>query len=393
MDGPLDWIPSALAEIEHQGRLRRRTILDSPNGRTVIRCEGDGGGARKKLVNWASNDYLGAISRRRICNGATRVLRQEGTGAGAARLLAGGLRCHRRLEQRLAHWLGTQDCLLTSTGYQANLCAITSLVERPDVVILDRLCHASLTDGARLSEARLERFLHNDVEDLQRILEKSASFRRRLVVVESVYSMDGDLAPLRAIRDLCDQHNAMLLVDEAHAIGVFGPQGRGRLTAEGITAEVLIGTCSKSLGAQGGFIAAKKPVIEWIVNRGRAFIFTTALAPAAAGAALAVLDLLNDEPDLPTQLLERAAGLRQTLTAQGWNIPNGVGPVIPIIIGDETATLDLAEKLKALGHYAPAIRPPTVPEGLCRLRLTLTLAHKDCDLRRLAKALQSLKTQ
>lgn len=393
MDGPLNWISGALQEIEQQGRLRKRTILDSPNGRTVIRCEGDGGGPRKKLVNWASNDYLGAISLRRIRNGAARVLRSEGTGAGAARLLSGGLRCHRRLEQRLAHWLGTEDCLLTSTGYQANLAAITSLVERPDVVILDRLCHASLTDGARLSGARLERFLHNDPDDLARILANTADSRRRLVVVESVYSMDGDLAPLRAIRALCDQYNAMLLVDEAHAIGVFGPQGRGRLAVEGISADVLIGTCSKSLGAQGGFIAAQKPLIEWIVNRGRAFIFTTALAPASAGAALAVLELLSDEPNLPAQLLERAANLRQTLIAQGWNIPTGEGPIIPIIIGDESAALSLAEKLKTLGHYAPAIRPPTVPEGLCRLRLTLTLAHKACDERRLAQALLSLRKQ
>ncbi len=386
---PLDSIREELAGITADGRLRTRPLIDSPDGR-LISWRADG--KRLRLVNWASNDYLGMAGELVVANGARRALRTWGAGSGAARLLAGGLALHRRLELHLARFLGAEDSLLTTTGFQANLAALGALASDPeDVLILDRLCHASTYDGARLAAGTLLRFTHNDVADLERNLERAAHGRRRIVCVESIYSMDGDEAPLAAIRAACDRHGALLLVDEAHALGVVGPGGRGLCAEAGVRADVRVGTCSKALGSQGGFIAASSAVVELCVNRGRAFIFSTAPVPAATGASLAALDLLERQPQRPAQLLATAVGLRRDLAAQGWTIPAGRSPIIPLLVGDEVAALDLAAKLRALGHHAPAIRPPTVPAGACRLRLTLTHAHRPVDLRRLLAALASVR--
>jgi 8-amino-7-oxononanoate synthase len=381
-------IRAELDELRAIGRLRTRPVIDSPDDRVIVLCDGE----RTKLINWASNDYLGAANRLRVKNAASRALRKYGAGSGAARLLAGGLRCHRRLEQRLAHWLGTEDVLTTTTGYQANLAVLVALAGGvEDAIILDRLCHASMYDGAKLANGRMLRFAHNDVADLERQLERAADATRRIVCVESIYSMDGDEAPLVAIAEVCRRHDALLVVDEAHALGVYGPGGRGLCAELGVTPDVRVGTCSKSLGSQGGIIAADRDIIELIVNRGRSFIFSTAPVPAAAGAAVGMLDVLREESDLPAQLATAAAFVRDGLRAQGWNVPEGRSPIIPVIVGDEAAALDLAAKLRAAGHYAPAIRPPTVPPGACRLRLTATLAHTDADRKRLLKVMATLR--
>jgi 8-amino-7-oxononanoate synthase len=382
-------LTAELAAIADAGRLRRRPVIDSRCGRTVVLQED---GKRRRLINWASNDYLGALACLRVRNGASRALRTYGPGSGAARLMAGGLRCHRRLEQRLAGWLGREDCLLTTTGYQANCAAIVSLVAPPeDVVILDRLCHASTYDAAKLCGAPLLRFRHNDVEDLERQLQRSAGARRRLVCVESVYSMDGDEAPVAAIDALCTRHGALLLVDEAHAIGVLGRGGRGLCAEQGVVPDLIVGTCSKSLGSQGGFLAGDATLVDLCVNKGRSFIFSTAPVPAAAGAATAMLDVLRDEPDLPERLMASANALRAALIAQGWTVPPGRSPIIPVVVGDEAAALALAAALREAGHFAPAIRPPTVPPGECRLRITVSLSHTEADRRKLVKVMAALR--
>ncbi len=374
-----------LAELTGLGRLRTRPVIDSPCGR-VIQLRTDEG--RKKLVNWASNDYLGCANRLPVKNAASRALRRFGAGAGAARLLSGGLAVHRQFEQRLARWLGTEEALLTTTGFQANLAAVVCLMADPeDVVILDRLCHASTYDGARLATGTLLRFRHNDVTDLARQLERTAGARRRVVCVESVYSMDGDAAPLAEIAALCRDQGALLVVDEAHALGVFGPGGRGLCAELGVVPDLRIGTCSKTFGSQGGFLAGDRELIELAVNRGRAFIFSTAPVPAAVGAALGALDLLTAHPQWPAELVAHAIALRTALATQGWEIPAGRSPIIPLVVGSEAAALALAARLRARGHHAPPIRPPTVPEGSCRLRLTLTLAHTEADRRHLVAAL------
>lgn len=379
-----DWA-QALAGLAASGGLRQRPVIDSPCGR-VIDLRAAGG--RRRLVNWASNDYLGRVRALSGRNAATRALRRWGTGAGAARLLAGGLALHRRLEERLASWLDYEDCLLTTTGYQANLAALTSLAEdRDDVLVLDRLCHASSYDGARLATGRLYRFAHNDAVDLARVLSRLAGARRRIVAVESVYSMDGDEAPLAEIRAVCDAHDALLVVDEAHALGVFGPGGRGCCAAAGVRPDLVVATCSKSLASQGGIICGDRELIAWIVNRARSFIFSTAPVPAAVAAALASLDWLRRDPQAGERLLERTAVLRQELQAQGWQLLPGRSPILPILVGEQRQVLDLAQELRERGHFCPPIRPPVVPTGACRLRLTLTLGHRDADLRRLCRAL------
>ncbi|MDA3959537.1 MAG: 8-amino-7-oxononanoate synthase [Planctomycetota bacterium] len=379
---------ATLAALSELGRLRERPVIDAGNTR-LISLRGPGG--RRKLVNWASNDYLALVPRLTMRNAAIRALRRFGTGSGAARLLSGGLACHARLEQRLAAWFGHEAALLTTTGYQVNLAVLTSLAEqRGDVIILDRLSHASSYDGARLAEGRIRRFAHNDVNDLVVQLRASSDARRRIVCIESVYSMDGDEAPLVEIAAACAEHDAWLLVDEAHGIGPFGPSGRGRCAELGVMPDLLIGTCSKTMAAQGGFVCGDREVIECIVNRGRSFIFSTAASPAASGAAVRALDHLRDEPDLGATLCARSVDLRARLRAQGWDVPAGRSPIIPILIGSEHDTLALATRLREAGHYAPAIRPPTVPEGQCRLRLTLTLAHKEVDVRRLLAAMGSV---
>ncbi len=375
-------------------RLRQRPLIDGPNRRAIVLCDGEGGGERRRLINWASNDYLGATARLPVRNEAGRMLRRYGAGAGAARLLAGGLRCHRRLEQRLANWLGCEDVLLTTTGYQANLAALVSLAgHRRDAVLLDRLCHASLYDGARLAAGGVVRFTHNDLEDLERRLRQHAGARRRIVCVESIYSMDGDQAPLVEVAGLCERHRALLLVDEAHAIGVLGEGGRGLCRELGIVPDVLVGTCSKALGGQGGFLAGLAAIIELIVNRGRSFIYSTAPAPAGIGAALGTLDLLRKRPGLPAILRRRVRWLRETLREQGWEIPDGPAAIIPVPAGSEKRAVRLAGRLRELGHYAPAIRPPTVPPGACRLRLTVTLDHRESDLRRLGTVMARLREE
>ncbi len=338
-------------------------------------------------MNWGSNDYLGFSQRLTVRNGAFRALRRYGAGAGAARLLAGGLRIHRQVEERLARFLGTEDALLTTTGYQANAALLVALADDPDdVIILDRRAHASTYDGARLANGTLMRFGHNDVVDLDRVLARAPSARRRLVCVESVYSMDGDAAPLAAIAEVCSRHGAWLIVDEAHAVGVHGPHGRGGCAAAGVVPVARVLTGSKALGAQGGLIAGSKAMVETVVNRGRAFIFTTAPVPAVCGAVHAALGELMDHPELPVQLEAQAVALRQALAAQGWEVPAGTSPIVPLIVGSEAAAVGLSRHLRAAGHYAPAIRPPTVPEGSCRVRLNLTLSHRPADVRRLLAA-------
>jgi 8-amino-7-oxononanoate synthase len=382
-------IAAELAEIAATGRLRRRPLIDSPCGRRIVLAED---GVRQKLINWASNDYLGAATSRLVTNGAQRAVRRFGGGSGAARLLAGGLRLHATLEHRLARFLGAPAALLTTTGYQANLAAITTLASsNEDAVILDRACHASTYDGCRLSAGQMLRFRHNDLEDLVVQLRRAGSARRRIVCVESIYSMDGDAAPLAGVAAACRDHDALLVVDEAHAVGVAGPGGRGLCAAHGVVPDLLVGTCSKSLGAQGGFLAGSADLIELAVNRARSFIFTTAPCPAAVGAATAGLVRLTKHPELVERLADDASALRAAIVAQGWDVPSGTGPIIPVLVGDETRALALAARLRALGHHAPAIRPPTVPPGGCRLRLTLTAAHTPADRRKLLDALRTLR--
>jgi 8-amino-7-oxononanoate synthase len=283
---------------------------------------------------------------------------------------------HHLLEERLAQFEGTEAALLFPSGFAANVGAIASLVGQGDTVFTDRKNHASLLDGCRLSRADVRVYPHNDWRMLESLLARRSG-RRRLIVTDSLFSMDGDLAPLAALADLAQQYNAMLLIDEAHATGVFGALGRGVAEALGLEGQIPIrvGTLSKALGSIGGFVAGSRSLIEWLVNRARPYVFSTAAPAAIAAAGITALDIVCDEPQRRSELLTRAQSLRGALAEQGWNVGRSASQIIPVIVGEPDHALALSARLLERGLLVPAIRPPTVPDGEACLRISLSYAH------------------
>jgi len=373
MDPREQWIEGELEELRQAHCFRRAAV--SPPG----------------LLNFSSNDYLNLARHPAVIAAAERALHAAGAGATASRLVSGTQPLHEALEVRLARLKGYPAALLFGSGYLANLGILGTLVGRNDTVFADRLVHASLIDAAVLSRAELLRFRHNDAQHLDELLQKNFAAGRKLVVTESVFSMDGDLAPLSEIAAVAQRHGALLLVDEAHATGVFGPGGSGLLREHRLetAANLSMGTVSKALGGYGGFVACSEPMRALLVNRARAFIYTTAPPPAAVGAALGALDLLEQNPGWGTELLRRAGLFRDTLRAAGLDVMSSASQIIPIQVGANARALELAEKLRAAGLLVIAIRPPTVPEGTARLRLSVTLAHSEDDLARAADIIRA----
>ncbi|HEX8908540.1 MAG TPA: 8-amino-7-oxononanoate synthase [Anaeromyxobacteraceae bacterium] len=387
MVGGLAWIDGALAALEARGLRRGLEPLDGPQGPVI-------GVAGRALVNLCSNDYLGLASDPRLVAGAVAAAQGEGAGAGAARLVAGDLPVHGRLERRLAAFKHAEAALLFSSGYHANVGIPPALAEREDAIFSDRLNHASIVDGCRLSLARTHRYPHCDVDALARLL-RGTKARRKLVVTDAVFGMDGDAAPLATLAGLCRDEGAMLYVDEAHATGVLGPTGAGWAEAEGVRPDVLMGTLGKALGSFGAFAAGSARLCDWLTSRARTFIFTTALPPAACGAALAALDVLDAEPARRARLLALAARMKEGLAALGFDVSRVVAPIFPVVLGDEALALEASRRLRDRGFFARAIRPPTVPPGTSRLRVSLTAAHReeqvDAFLAALREVLRELK--
>ncbi len=365
---------------ERRGLLRALRLAPAAGG-AAGECDA-------RTLNFSSNDYLDLARDPRVVAGAASAARAWGAGAGASRLMAGTLPCHEDLERALAEMKGYPSALVFGSGYAANLGALGALLGSGDLVLADRLAHASLLDGARLAGARLVRFRHNDADDLRRRLARHAA-RRRLVLTESVFSMDGDLAPLEALADACEEYGALLMVDDAHATGVLGPGGAGAVRAEGLEDRVAltVGTLSKALGSHGGFVACTAAMRDALVQGARSFIYSTALPPPSAGAALAALRVLATEPDRPERLRALAAGFRARLRAAGIPVAEAPTPIVPVHVGDNGAAVRLAAALDRQGIRVTAVRPPTVPAGTARLRLSVTLAHTEADLDRAAAAL------
>ncbi len=293
------------------------------------------------------------------------------------------------MEQQLAEWLGSEAALVFASGYAANCGTIAAVVGRGDAVFGDAKNHASLIDGCRLSRAEVFVYPHGDVDALARQLQSTGQTRRRLIVTDSLFSMGGDRAPLSDLADLAERHGAMLLVDEAHATGVFGPRGTGLVEELGLAdrVHVRMGTLSKVLGSAGGFVAGQRLLIDWLVNRARSYVFSTAHPPAVCAAAGAALEIVREEPWRRTELLERAAGLRERLQAAGWNVGASSSQIIPLIVGDAGRTMHLAAQLREAGFWIPGIRPPSVPEGESLLRLSLTWGHTKAQLDELVQTL------
>jgi 8-amino-7-oxononanoate synthase len=370
----LGWIDAELEALAAKGLRRSLEPLASAQG-AVVRVGG------RSLVNLCSNDYLGLAGDPRLRRAAAEAAEAEGAGAGAARLVAGDLAIHGRLERRLAAAKGTEAALLFNSGYHANAGVPPALVGRADAIFSDVLNHASILDGCQLSRAALVRYRHLDVEELEGLLSRTRA-RRKLVVTDTVFGMDGDAAPLREIAELCDRHGAMLYVDEAHATGVLGPTGGGLAEALGVAdrVDVHMGTLGKALGSFGAYVAGTRALVDWLVSRARTFVFTTALPPAACGAALAALDLVAAEPERRARLHVLSARMKAGLERLGFSMRGVVAPIFPVILGEEERALAASRALRERGFFVRAIRPPTVPRGTSRLRVSLTAGHDQAQV-------------
>lgn len=378
-----DELASQLAALERDGLTRSVRTLASPCGpRAVV----DG----RELLSFASNDYLGLASDAQLIEAAIAGARDWGVGAGASALVSGHFAPHAELEARLAAFVGRERALLFGTGYLANLGIVPTLVGRGDAVFADRLNHASLIDAVQLSRADSHRYAHNDLDMLERLLERSSA-RRKLILTDAVFSMDGDLAPLPELFALAERYDAWLVVDDAHGFGVLGPQGRGSLAHFGLPPSpriVLMGTLGKAAGVAGAFVAGDAKVVDWLLQRARSHIFTTAAPPLLAVALLKSLELIAAGDERRAQLVALASQLREGLADTRWRLLPSPTAIQPVLVGDNHEVLRVAAGLAERGLWVPAIRPPTVPAGSARLRVSLSAAHSADDVARLVAALR-----
>ncbi|MFC3532689.1 8-amino-7-oxononanoate synthase [Vogesella facilis] len=378
-----DELDSALSALAAEHRLRRRATLQSPQG---PRVSIDG----RDYLAFASNDYLGLANHPAIREAMQQAIEQWGVGGGSSALVAGHFEIQQQAEAALAAFVGCEAALLFGSGYAANLGVITSLVGRGDAVFADRLNHASLNDGCLLSRAAFKRFRHNDLAQLEQLLRDTPA-KTRLIAVDAVYSMDGDEAPLRELLQLAERYDAWLYLDDAHGFGLLG-DGHGALLEYALhhPRVVYMATLGKAAGVAGAFVAGSRQLIDWLVNSARTYIFTTAHPPAQAAAILRSLQLIADDKWRRHLIEEHISTLRAGLRATSLSLCSSRSPIQPIIIGSNKEVLKLAEQLRARGIWVPAIRPPTVPAGSARLRVSLSAGHTRDDVAELLAALLSV---
>ena len=381
----LDWIDDDLEELQRAGL--RRFLCHRDGMQQADRITIDG----RELINFGSNDYLGLAADPRLAEAVCRATAETGWGSGASPLVTGRESLHAQLEREIADFEGTEAALLFSSGFAANVGAICSLTGRGDVIFSDAKNHASIIDGCRLSGASVHVYRHVDVSHLRDLLQETKA-DKKLIVTDSLFSMDGDLAPLADLADLAARHNAMFMTDEAHATGVFGNHGRGVAehlgVEEGIS--IRVGTLSKALGSIGGFAAGSQRLIDWLSNRARTYVFSTAMPAAICAAGLRAIEIIRDEPQRRTELLGRAVQLRERLRKDGLQIGSSQSQIVPVILGDPIATMKIAAGLREEGYFVPGIRPPTVPEGESLLRISLSYDHDETVIERLALAISRL---
>jgi glycine C-acetyltransferase/8-amino-7-oxononanoate synthase len=374
-------IGARLDELKALGLRRRTRLISGPQGPHVLL---DG----KPVLLLCSNNYLGLANHPRVRRAAAEAAMRWGVGAGASRLVSGTMTVHRRLEERLAAFKRREAALLFGSGYLANAGVIAALARPGDVVFSDQLNHASIIDGCRLSKADVFVYDHCDVEHLEWGIEKAGD-RGALIVTDSVFSMDGDVAPLEALVDVADRYRLRLLVDEAHATGTMGPGGRGALADAGLedNVDVIVGTLGKALGSYGAFVACDRRMANYLLNAARTFIFSTALPPPAAAGAYAALEILEERPRLVQKLVANARALRAGLAAEGFELGDARSHIVPLVVGDPELAVRITESALARGVFAQAIRPPTVPAGTSRLRLAVMASHREEELRFAARTL------
>jgi len=373
-----------LAELERRGLRRRRLVRQGPQGPRIVV---DG----RELLAFCSNDYLGLASHPRIVEAAIEAASRYGVGEGASHLLSGHSAVHERLEERLAEFMQMPRALLFSTGYQANIGAVTALAGPEDAIFSDALNHASLIDGVRLSGARVVRYPHADLGFLSAALAESGA-STKLIVTDGVFSMDGDIAPLPGMLDLCEHHDAWLLVDDAHGFGVMGPQGRGSPAHFGLRSPriVYVGTLGKAAGVAGAFVAGAAEVVESVLQRARTYIYTTAAPAMLAAAVETSLELIREDEWRRERLRNLIVVLREGLRESERALAPSDTPIQPLVLGGNSEAVRASTALRERGILVPAIRPPTVPEGTARLRISLSAAHSEDEVLRLAAALREV---
>lgn len=379
------WLKKELKDLKEKSLLRKLTYLESSNG-AKISING------QKYINFSSNDYLGLSGHPRIVEAAVTALRRYGFGSGASRLLSGSYIPHEKLEKQIARFKRTEAALVFNTGYSANTGIIPALVGTEDTVFSDKLNHASIIDGARLSKAKIKVYRHRDVNHLEKLLKKSSG--KMLIITDTVFSMDGDIAPLKDIVFLTKKYNAMLMIDDAHGTGVLGKTGRGGLEHSDIRADNIIqmGTLSKAFGCCGGFVAGSKNLINFLITTARSFVYSTSFPPAVAEAGIKAIDIVDSEShSLRKRLWKNRQRLYQGLKNLGYNTLSSETPIIPILAGDTRSALKIGNYLYKEKIFAPAIRPPTVPEGKCRIRFSVTAAHTDEDIDLVLERLRRFK--
>jgi 8-amino-7-oxononanoate synthase len=388
-----------IKDLKKKGLYRELRTIEGEQGSSVVI---DG----KRVLMFSSNNYLGLANHPGLKKASIDAARCYGTGSGASRLISGNMEIHRTLEKELALFKGTDSALLFSSGYHANLGVISALAGEGDLILSDELNHASIIDGCRLSRAEVKVYKHANLNSLKGMLKASSRFRRRLIITDSVFSMEGDIAPLPDIVDLGEKYSALVMVDDAHGTGVLGEKGKGAIEHFGLFGRVGIqmGTLGKALGSFGAYIAGSKDLIDYLVNKARSLLYTTALPPSVCGAALAALKILGKRPYLISQLRNNTTYFRKGMRDLGYLIPEGETPIIPLVFRDPSVTMKMAQSLLDEGVYVQGIRPPTVPDGTSRLRITLMATHTkeqlDFSLRAfekigekwIIKGTQSLKT-
>jgi glycine C-acetyltransferase len=369
------WIDDEIAALKEAGLFNRIRTIESPmDGHVTI----DG----RSLLNFCANNYLGLANHPRLRAAVKEAVDQYGVGPGAVRTIAGTMTLHIQLEERLAAFKRAEACITLQSGFTANLATIPALVGRGDVIFSDELNHASIIDGSRLSRANIVRYAHNNVDDLRQKIAETTEYGRRLIVTDGVFSMDGDIAPLDKICEVAEEHDILLMVDDAHGEGVLGEGGRGIVDHFGLhgRVDVEVGTLSKAFGVMGGLVAGKQSIIDWLRQRGRPFLFSSALTVPDTAACLAAVELLQESTELVDRLWSNAALFKQEMQAMGFNTGVTQTPIVPVMLGEATLAQKFSQRLFEEGVFAMAIGYPTVPQGKARIRVMNSAAHSQNDL-------------
>ncbi|WP_285769058.1 8-amino-7-oxononanoate synthase [Peribacillus sp. SI8-4] len=348
----------------------------------------------QRMLMFASNNYLGLAQDRRVIEASVQATERFGAGSTGSRLTTGHSIIHGNLERKLAEFKQTEAAIVLNTGYMANMAVLTTIVGKGDLILSDESNHASIIDGCRLSRAETIIYSHVDLGDLEMKLRSNRGFRNTLIVTDGVFSMEGDIAPLPGIIDLAERYGSLIMVDDAHATGVLGKDGRGTSEHFGVKGKVDIemGTLSKAIGAEGGFIAGSRSLIDYLVNKARPFIFSTALPPGVVAGALAAVDIILTEPERRVHLQDMTRLLYQELTSLGYMVTGGETPILGVICGEPAQAMLLSKELHKYGIYAPAIRPPTVPDGTSRIRLTLMAEHQETHIDHVIAAFKAIRS-